>query len=176
LISVKTVRPGLRVLTRMVGSARAAAVELTYQKVMPILTDQLVSDLDLLLIPDPESGMTRLAWLSKPAVDATAHSVEVYPAASLKRWGLPHRGYKTNRDDHRRQRQAIIVALEEWAQVSPEQHQQLLDDDDDDDLVDALVCALTAACHHHEHTTEHARVRGHRDSGCGSSSRASHDR
>jgi TnpA family transposase len=76
LISAKTVRPGAVTLTQMVASARVRATAATHQKVAHLLTGRLTSDLDRLLMVDAELGMTRLAWLSKPAVEATARSVK----------------------------------------------------------------------------------------------------
>ena len=68
LIAARTVRPGVVTLTQMVASARTAATALTYQKVAHLLTGQVMEDLDLLLRFDAGLGMTRLAWLTAPAV------------------------------------------------------------------------------------------------------------
>ena len=46
LMSNKTIRPGLVVLMELVASARSAAVELTYEKVAPVLTGGLRAELD----------------------------------------------------------------------------------------------------------------------------------
>ncbi|GAA3218645.1 hypothetical protein GCM10010468_42200 [Actinocorallia longicatena] len=76
LIAAKVIRPGLFALMDMVGTARAAASELTSQKVGPLLTVRMRGDLDGLLEPVPElRGMTRLTWLTTPAVEATAPAV-----------------------------------------------------------------------------------------------------
>lgn len=76
LAARKTIRPGAVVMIRMVGSARAAAVELTYELVEPLLTDRFETELDDLLVLNEGLGMSRLAWLGKPAVEATAGSVK----------------------------------------------------------------------------------------------------
>jgi hypothetical protein len=75
LSSVKTIRPGVLTLMRLVASARSAAGALTHEKVSHLLTDRLTSDLDRLLTLDDGVGMSRLAWLIQPAVEATAGSV-----------------------------------------------------------------------------------------------------
>ena len=76
LMSAKVIRPGAVTLAKMVGTARASAAELTSQKVAHLLTSQVRQDLDLLLADDIGLGMSRLAWLTIPAVDATASAVK----------------------------------------------------------------------------------------------------
>ncbi|MGH3195297.1 MAG: hypothetical protein ACRDNT_05065, partial [Streptosporangiaceae bacterium] len=76
LISAKTIRPGVMILAKMVASARAAARTLTWELVEHLLTGQMRGDLDRLLRVDAGLGMTRLAWLTTPAVDATASAVK----------------------------------------------------------------------------------------------------
>ncbi|MGB7981402.1 MAG: Tn3 family transposase, partial [Candidatus Nanopelagicales bacterium] len=76
LIAARTVRPGAVTLMQLVGAARAAASSLTHQKVAHLLTEGFRADLDGLLVFDAELGMTRLAWLTRPAVEATANSVK----------------------------------------------------------------------------------------------------
>jgi hypothetical protein len=76
LISAKTIRPGVMILAKMVASARAAARTLTWELVEHLLTGQMRGDLDRLLRVDAGRGMTRLAWLTTPAVDATAAAVK----------------------------------------------------------------------------------------------------
>ncbi|MEH1017646.1 hypothetical protein V6U90_31805 [Micromonospora sp. CPCC 206060] len=61
-------------LLEMVATARVAATTVTHDLVAPLLTEQMIADLDLLPRVDAGLGMTRLAWLTKPAVDATATS------------------------------------------------------------------------------------------------------
>src|SRR5260370_3284242 len=76
LISAKVIRPGVVTLMEMVGAARAGAGELTFEQVAHLLTGQVRSDLDRLLQFDAGLGMARLAWLVKPAGEATASAGE----------------------------------------------------------------------------------------------------
>ncbi|MGB6162552.1 MAG: Tn3 family transposase [Pseudonocardiaceae bacterium] len=76
LMSARVIRPGALTLAKMVGTARAGATELTSQKVAHLLTLRVRQDLDLLLAYDIGLGMSRLRWLSIPAVDATASAVK----------------------------------------------------------------------------------------------------
>ncbi|MEO7195939.1 MAG: Tn3 family transposase [Pseudonocardiaceae bacterium] len=76
LISAKTIRPGVVTLARMVASARTGARALTWEKVAHLLTGRMREDLDRLLRVEVGLGMTRLAWLSTPAVEATAGAVK----------------------------------------------------------------------------------------------------
>ncbi|MEQ4725751.1 DUF4158 domain-containing protein [Nonomuraea sp. B19D2] len=76
LMSAKVIRPGAITLAKMVGAARAAAGELTLHKVAHLLTEQVRSDLDLLLKVDAGLGCTRLEWLTKPAVEASSAAVK----------------------------------------------------------------------------------------------------
>ena len=75
LMSVKTIRPGVSVLERMIASAQTGATALTSELVGHLLTGQRCCDLDRLLVHDAGLGMTRLAWLTRPAVEATASAV-----------------------------------------------------------------------------------------------------
>ena len=77
LMSAKVIRPGAVTLAKMVGGARAGATELTSQKGGHLLTLQVRQDLDLLLMYDVGLGMTRLVWLTTPAVEATASAVKI---------------------------------------------------------------------------------------------------
>jgi hypothetical protein len=76
LVSAHVVRPGVVTLMEMVATARTGADALTSEKVDHLLTGQMRGDLDGLLVPDGELGMTRLAWLTTPAVEATAAAVK----------------------------------------------------------------------------------------------------
>src|SRR5260370_13486936 len=76
LISAKVMRPGVVTLMEMGGAARAGAGERTFELVAHLLTGQVRSDLDRLLQFDAGLGMARLAWLVKPAVEATASAVK----------------------------------------------------------------------------------------------------
>lgn len=66
---------------------------------------------------------------------------EVYPAASLKRWGLPHRGYKQPRNPGALPE--LVTRLQTaapWLQIGP--HEPLCRTSHD--ALDAVVAALTA--------------------------------
>ena len=79
LIATRTVRPGVVTLTQTVATARTTATVLTYEKVAHLLTRQLTADLDLLLKVDAGLGMTRLTrltWLTTPAVEASSTAVK----------------------------------------------------------------------------------------------------
>lgn len=76
LIANRTVRPGVVSLLEMVATARTTARTVTHDLLAPLLTGQMTADLDLLPKVDAGLGMTRLAWLTKPAVDATATSIK----------------------------------------------------------------------------------------------------
>jgi len=76
LIANRTVRPGVVSLLEMVATARETATAVTHRLLAPLLTEQMTGDLDLLPRVDAGLGMTRLAWLTKPAVDATATSIK----------------------------------------------------------------------------------------------------
>jgi hypothetical protein len=76
LVAAWMVRPGVVTLTQMVATARTTATALTYQKVAHLLTEQVMADLDLLLRFDTGLGMTRLAWLTATAVEATAAALK----------------------------------------------------------------------------------------------------
>ena len=60
----------------MIATARTEATALTFQKVQHLLTPQMASDLDRLLMVDVGLGKTRLARLNERAVEATAASVK----------------------------------------------------------------------------------------------------
>ena len=76
LISAKVIRPGGQTLARIIATARTEATALTFQKVQHLLTPQMASELDRLLMVDVGLGKTRLAWLNERAVEATAASVK----------------------------------------------------------------------------------------------------
>jgi predicted nuclease with RNAse H fold len=86
--------------------------------------------------------LDRLAAGGAP-VDRSGAGVvaEVYPAASLQRWGLAHRGYK--REGNRAARGDLVRALRAqapWLDLGA--HAGLVEDSDD--ALDAVVAALTA--------------------------------
>lgn len=88
------------------------------------------------------SLLSRLAAQKRP-VDRAGSGVvvEVYPAASLQRWGLPHKGYK--RKEHRDQREILIASLQNaapWLHLGPHARTCV----ESDDALDAVIAALTA--------------------------------
>ena len=76
LISAKTIRPGVVDPGEDGRLGADGARALTWELVEHLLTGQLRADLDRLLRVDAGLGMTRLAWLTTPAVDATAAAVK----------------------------------------------------------------------------------------------------
>ncbi|WP_345353889.1 Tn3 family transposase [Actinoallomurus liliacearum] len=77
LLSARVTRPGVVTLMELVASARSAAGALTSEKVDHLLTARTRQDLDALLVADPVVGTTRLAWLTTPAVEASAAAVKL---------------------------------------------------------------------------------------------------
>ena len=73
--------------------------------------------------------------------------VEVYPAASLNVWQLPHTSYKGTEDSAEVQRGLILEGLKDatagWLDLG--EHEAALQDSDD--ALDALVAALTGLAH-----------------------------
>jgi hypothetical protein len=73
--------------------------------------------------------------------DGVGLACEVYPAAALRTWGLPHRAYK--KDAHRQARAELVGALEElvpWLDVTGYRDLCLAHDD----VLDAVLSALVA--------------------------------
>ncbi len=96
--------------------------------------------------------------------DGSGRAVEAYPAAALKVWGLPHRGYKGKVNAARLQ--ASVSALQraaEWLDLGPHEDVCRRCDDAFDAVVAALI-ARAAACHFtHDPSAEQrelARVEG----------------
>jgi predicted nuclease with RNAse H fold len=82
----------------------------------------------------------RLLTLLEPGVarDGSGRILEVYPAAAMARWDLPHRGYKGAAGTGIRT--VIVDGLDRVADVELAAHRPALIASDD--LVDALVAAL----------------------------------
>jgi predicted nuclease with RNAse H fold len=85
--------------------------------------------------------------------------VEVYPAASLKQWGLKHRGYKgaINIDNRARVVDALLAAAP-WLTLG--QYEDACRRSDD--ALDAVIAAITARAAWQGHVTspssEHAAI------------------
>lgn len=74
--------------------------------------------------------------------DGAGDIAEVYPAASLRMWGMPHRGYKgAARTRDRELMVEHILQRMPRLQVSDGKRRVLVDSDD---ALDAFICALTA--------------------------------
>src|SRR6266567_6230820 len=71
----KIVRPGITRLERVVASAREMAQTETFQRLAPLLTPEVRENLDAVLIPDPSTGRTRLAWLQREATAITPSAI-----------------------------------------------------------------------------------------------------
>jgi hypothetical protein len=65
------VRPGVTRLERLVASARQQAHDETFRRLTPLLSEKRTTFLGSLIIPDPQTGYTRLNWLRE---DASSHS------------------------------------------------------------------------------------------------------
>ncbi|GAA4284166.1 DUF429 domain-containing protein [Brevibacterium daeguense] len=75
------------------------------------------------------------------ARDGSGAVCEVYPAAALRRWSLPHRGYKGAKNAG--ERSALVVALsEKLARLEWNGHRDLCVADDN--ALDAVLAALVA--------------------------------
>ena len=87
-------------------------------------------------------------WGNAAPRDGSGRLVEVYPAAALRAWHLPERGYKGNGADAGRTRGRILDGLvavtDVWLDVSPIRSDCL----NSDHVLDALVSALVAVAAH----------------------------
>ena len=86
----KIVRPGVTTLERMVVSARQKAHEVTYTTLAPLLSENVVSTLDTLLVPDQTTGRTRLSWLRRRAITNSPNSIKttIEKITLLREWGV----------------------------------------------------------------------------------------
>jgi predicted nuclease with RNAse H fold len=93
----------------------------------------------------------RLHGLLRPKAprvnDGSDGVLEVYPAAALRRWGLPYRRYK--RPEGRSERVKILEGLPRIASLDLAGHEDELVDSDD--RLDALVAALVGVAKHLRH-------------------------
>jgi hypothetical protein len=71
----RIVRPGVTRLERVVASAREIAQTETFRRVTPLLTPEVRGHLDAVLVPDPSTGRTRLAWLQREATAITPGAI-----------------------------------------------------------------------------------------------------
>jgi len=77
LRSLKLVRPGVSVVERMVASARDQADNETHRRISPVLTEELTTSLDALLVPDEALKRTPLTWLRTPATSMTPDAIRM---------------------------------------------------------------------------------------------------
>lgn len=86
----KIVRPGVTILERMVVSARQKAHEVTYTELAPLLSEDVVSTLNGLLVPDKVTSRTRLSWLRRKAITNSPNSIKtaIEKISLLREWGV----------------------------------------------------------------------------------------
>ncbi|MGY2894335.1 DUF429 domain-containing protein [Deinococcus sp. UYEF24] len=91
---------------------------------------------------------------------------EVYPSASLRRWGLETQGYKGKEDDVRERLLTALLDKAPWLEMTETQRQELTTSDH---LMDALAASLTAGMAMRykdlidpvpERDLDHARIEG----------------
>jgi predicted nuclease with RNAse H fold len=87
------------------------------------------------------------SWGGMQPRDGSGYLVEVYPAAALKGWGLPHQGYKGNAPPEVQSRNRgvildrIVADTSQWLRINDEVRNNALRSDD---VLDALIAALVA--------------------------------
>ena len=86
----KIVRSCVTILERMVVSARQQAHEVTYTTLAALLSENVVSTLDALLVPDETTGRTRLSWLRRRAITNSPNSIKttIEKITFLREWGV----------------------------------------------------------------------------------------
>ena len=91
----------------------------------------------------PTMRAAALLSARRAPLDGSGRAVEVYPAAALRQWDLPYKGYKaTNHRDERIGLLAqVVAATRDWLSI-PKQFQALCEHSDD--AFDALIAALVA--------------------------------
>lgn len=87
-------------------------------------------------------------WGGAAPRDGTGRLVEVYPAAALRAWHLPERGYKGSSAEAGRARATIFDGLASgvagWLDISPVRSESI----NSDHTLDALISALNAVAAH----------------------------
>ncbi|MGZ3337517.1 MAG: DUF429 domain-containing protein [Isosphaeraceae bacterium] len=86
--------------------------------------------------------LSQLAEAGRPVVRTGSGPVaEVYPAASLVRWGFIHKGYK-GRDGKDRRNQLVdkLLSVATWLDLGKHE----VDCRESDDALDAVLCSMTA--------------------------------
>lgn len=87
----RVVRPGLTRIERLVGTARERAIAETYRRLSPLLTGDIGSTLDRLLVREPRLKGTPLGWLREGATANTPIAVkgQIEKLRFLRGLGVP---------------------------------------------------------------------------------------
>jgi predicted RNase H-like nuclease len=98
---------------------------------------------DRIALPAMRAASLLSGLPDRVALDGSDVVVEAYPAAALRRWGHPSRGYKGTKGSEARGSlvRGLLVETEAWLHLSDEQVNRCLSSDD---AFDALVAALVA--------------------------------
>lgn len=97
---------------------------------------------DRIALPAMRAASLLSGLPDRTALDGSGVVTEVYPAAALRRWGHPSRGYKgKSNSEARRTLVQGFLARAEWLHVNDEQLNRCLSSDD---AFDALIAALVA--------------------------------
>ena len=91
-----------------------------------------------------QKGQKLDVLVDRPMDIQGAQAIEVYPAATLKMYGYPNKGYKDKKNtDHRKIREEIINKLsEDFKPILKQCHRERMLDEPD--ALDAVVCILAA--------------------------------
>ena len=86
----KIVRPGLTILEKLVGSAREKANQEIYQRLLPVLNENVKADIDEILIADEPNQPTQLAWLRTTATSNTPKNIlaTIEKLNRLQHWNI----------------------------------------------------------------------------------------
>lgn len=91
----RILRPGLTILEQIISAARQRAREITFERVLPLLSPQRKRFLDNLLVPDESGSRTTLSWLQRipndhtaPQILATLLKIRFLQNAEVLNWDL----------------------------------------------------------------------------------------
>jgi predicted nuclease with RNAse H fold len=97
---------------------------------------------DRIALPAMRAASLLSGLPDRTSLDGSGVVIEAYPAAALRRWGHPSRGYKgKSNSEVRRTLVQGFLAEAAWLQVNDEQLNRCLSSDD---AFDALIAALVA--------------------------------
>lgn len=98
---------------------------------------------DRIALPAMRAAAVVARMEPRPPLDGSGTIVETYPAASLRRWGLVHQGYKgaANAEVRRRLVEDLLGRTAAWLVVAPARAREM---EASDNALDAVVAALTA--------------------------------